>query len=311
MHTKAPMAIFCGCVRVSNIVLLIAYRTIQCQRKKHYAIKDEKQNQKILFSFCLCFKPCKTPQKFATMDPMEIDESQQVQTIEKLLQLPPLEFNNNVDTTNEFAKLVKIMNAVVAQDENDQRTQVVKKRIKALSRDATNTTDDNEFKNRINYETNYATLSKIASKVAKDQDKKRLRIVNKRITDLHKDGQVTKRVRVEGTGTRVEKEFTYANSRVNQMNGLAGKTYTRAIWEGAEYEYVPRNIRKRHVRTTEDASKKPPNKWILALQKARAEMGITGLVAVRREAKDRNDEQQILGERLYLRAREIMTEQKD
>lgn len=242
---------------------------------------------------------------------MEIDESQQVQTIEKLLQLPPLEFNNNVDTTNEFAKLVKIMNAVVAQDENDQRTQVVKKRIKALSRDATNTTDDNEFKNRINYETNYATLSKIASKVAKDQDKKRLRIVNKRITDLHKDGQVTKRVRVEGTGTRVEKEFTYANSRVNQMNGLAGKTYTRAIWEGAEYEYVPRNIRKRHVRTTEDASKKPPNKWILALQKARAEMGITGLVAVRREAKDRNDEQQILGERLYLRAREIMTEQKD
>lgn len=247
------------------------------------------------------------------MDHMEIDETrqQQVQSIEKLLQLPPLEFVNNVETTNEFAKLIKIMNAVEAQGGDKQKIQILVKRMRVLRRDVLDTTDDVEFKSRIDHETNYATLSKVASKVAKDKDKKRLRIVNKRITDLHRDGQVTKRVRVEGTGTRVEKEFTYANSRVNQMNGLAGKTYTRTVWEGAEYEYVPRNIRKRHVRTTDEASKKPPNKWILALQKARAEMGITGLVPVRREAKDRNDEQQILGERLYLRAREIMAEQKD
>lgn len=217
---------------------------------------------------------------------------------------------------------VRVLNAICSKLKDDDEEKMKKKsqatkRKMFLVRRAAEAENPDEFKARIALEPRYSTLTSLAKKMQQIKDKKRLRIVTKRIEELQKSGELKKKVRVEGTGTRVEKTFVYAKTKTNDELGRSGKEYTKLVWEGAEYEEQDRRIRKRRIRDEaaegEDTTnnKRPKNRWILALEQAKKELNVNGLVIVRREALDRDDEKQVLGERVYKRAREIMEESKN
>lgn len=232
-----------------------------------------------------------------------------------IAQLPSRQFQKEIAGI-ESVRLLNAINNKLKDDDTDaaKKYQIVKRKT-ALVRKASAAEDTEEFKARIAAETRYSTLASLAKKMQSDKDKKRLRIVSRRIEELQKSGELKKKVRVEGTGTRVEKTFVYAKTKANDELGRSGKEYKKWVWEGAEYEVQDRRIRKRRIREelegADEKPKRPKNRWILALEQAKQELKVTGLVIVRREALDRTDEKQVLGERVYKRAREIMDKSKN
>lgn len=227
--------------------------------------------------------------------------------MDSILAMPGQELRNYCDGQTRITTLVEISNKIDAT--NKAKLDIVARRIRILVRDVDESPTLDEFKARVDLTTSYDALSRLASRAVKKKDKGRLKIITKRIKEVTDEGKSKRRVRVSGTGTRVEKEFTYTDNRINREKGVAGKTYTRYVWEDAEYEWIDRTPRRRRIHD-ENNETKNDNIWIKAVREARKEMNIQGLVPIRREAKDPDDEQQILGERLYLRAREIMTELK-
>lgn len=205
------------------------------------------------------------------------------------------------------------IDANVSEEDSAIRRAMIQKRTTALLRNTFSVKDNAEFKARVKAETRYQPLANLARKVHAARDKTRLSVVTKRIDEMQKSGQLKKKVRVPGTGERVEKTFVYNDSVQNKKLGRVGKEYKKWVWEGAEYVEEVRKVNKRRIHPIDEdgnkvATKRPKNRWILAIEQAKNEMGLTGLVIVRREAADREDEKQLIGEKVYKRAREIMDE---
>lgn len=241
------------------------------------------------------------------MEHMDVDEYDGSVPMDSILAMPINELRNYCDGQTCVTTLAKISDKIDTND--DTKLDIVARRVRVLVRDVDEASTLDEFNARVDMIVSYNILSRLAGNAVKKKDKGRLRIVTKRINKVTEEGRAKRRVRVSGTGTRVKKEFTYIDNRINREKGIVGKTYTRDVWEDAEYEMVDRVPRRRRIRDEGDETKND-NVWVKAIREARREMNVHGLVPLRREAKDPNDEQQILGERLYLRAREIMNELK-
>jgi len=203
--------------------------------------------------------------------------------------------------------------ADVSPEDAALRHKMIQKRTNSLLNSSFLVKDDKEFKDRVAAETRYQSLSNLARKTHSARDKRRLAIVTKRIDEMQKSGELKKKVRVPGTGERVEKTFVYNDSVQNKKLGRVGKEYKKWVWEGAEYAEEVRKVNKRRIRPVDRegnnvVTKRPKNRWILAIEQAKKEMDLTGLVIVRREALDRQDENQLIGEKVYKRARQIMDE---
>lgn len=233
-----------------------------------------------------------------------------ISTATMLLGMDTESFKNEVNCMDN----VREINVLLGKVEDGTRRHALEKRKLILIRNAGAVEDLEEFKARVADEKRYSALTSLGKIMQTAKDKKRLRIVSRRIEELQKSGELKKKVRVEGTGTRVEKTFVYARTKANDDLGRSGKEYKKWVWEGAEYEYQDRRIRKRRIQdeNTQDENKpkRPKNKWLQALDQAKQELGVSGLVIVRREALDREDEKQILGERVYKRARAILDKAK-
>lgn len=143
----------------------------------------------------------------------------------------------------------------------------------------------------------------------------KLRAVENRMNELVSSGAAAGKRRVPGTGKRVEKTFTYADTPQNQKLSRVGQTYTRVEWEGAEYKSVERKKLRRRRRTTKtDADGNPvvrePSLWIVAHTQAKNERGITGFSRVLSKLPENPTADEITAHEVYMRAKEIMAELK-
>lgn len=116
----------------------------------------------------------------------------------------------------------------------------------------------------------------------------KIRVLEKRITELIDAGKVIRERRIPGTGKQVEREFVYAKNAENKLKKREGTTYKKLVWEGCQYEKVPvsrlLHKKRRHrdaaassgVEGEEPVAKKTraPTAWIRALKQARADLGV-------------------------------------
>jgi hypothetical protein len=230
----------------------------------------------------------------------------------KIIKLEPAAFKRVVKDTTKLKSLQKLEQLALAK-ENETYAAIIKKRITKLVRSAGNQEDFGEFKARVNEETRFSTLNRYRRDYANSGDEARLKLVNRRMQEILKNGGIKTRTRKEGTGERVEKTFTYSDSPSNRKLNRAGVEYKKWVWEGAEYVEVDRKIRKRRIKRekTEDEPPKKKNMWIEAVQRAKVEFEAPAFLIVRREAKDPEDPIQQIGVRVYKRALEIMVELKE
>lgn len=137
----------------------------------------------------------------------------------------------------------------------------------------------------------------------------KLRIIEKRMRDS--DDKQTRRK--AGTGKKVTVKATYKDTPSNRKLGRVGQEYERVVYEDAEVEECVRKVRRRKrpafLRGEEDKPKRG-NRWIRAVEQAKQELGAPGFVILRREPKDRDDPDQVMGARVYARAVEVMQEMK-
>ena len=128
-----------------------------------------------------------------------------------------------------------------------------------------------------------------------------------------KEGVTGKR-RIPGTGTKKVVEREYLDTPANRTAGLVGKTYTRTVWENAEYEEYKRNIRtNKRRRVVKEGAQPVRQVWMVACERAKAEFDDfpkNKWVAPVKAVKDEADPMQVMGHKLYLRAMEIKEEIK-
>lgn len=115
----------------------------------------------------------------------------------------------------------------------------------------------------------------------------KVRVLEKRLSELIEAGKVVRERRIPGTGKQVEKEFVYADNAENDKKKRVGQVYKKLVWEGCQYEKVPvsrlLHKKRRHsssepggVEGEEPVAKKtrPPTAWIRALKQARTDLGV-------------------------------------
>ena len=122
------------------------------------------------------------------------------------------------------------------------------------------------------------------------------------------------RRRVAGTGERKEVTLKYKDTASNRAQRRVGEEYTRVTWEGSEFEEYKRNIRtKKRKKVGPRDPNKPANTWIKAFTKAKSEfpeIAPNTWVAPKKVVTDPSNAQEVLQNRVYLRAMEIMAEEK-
>lgn len=157
----------------------------------------------------------------------------------------------------------------------------------------------------------YGTLSRyrkiLASSALGRNERKKLSFIEKEMEVILAKGLETKR-RKPGTGTRVVVKKVYGNTPANIRKGLVGKEYEKVEYHDAEVETRVRTRmrrRKRQMRANSDGTGHR-NAWITAVAEAKKELGTKNFVIVRKEVLDPEDEDQVLGHKVYLRAKEIM-----
>lgn len=204
-------------------------------------------------------------------------------------------FLKTVDKVRTLQKVKKIV------EEDEDKLGAAEKTLKKLVKQVNDPEIEmNEFKDRIKLEENYNTLNRYRKVHAEDVDK--CRIIYNHLKSLAKDGGLTVKRRKPDTGVRKEVEEVYKDTLENRNRGRVGQTYKRVVWEDAEYEEVPRKIRKRKRTTGE----KKHNPWTDSLAKAKEELGAPKYVTIRKEG-DPDD----IGVKVYKRAIEILQKYKE
>lgn len=151
-------------------------------------------------------------------------------------------------------------------------------------------------------------LRRALAKLAPDAEAaQRVAVVEKRMRALIKSGGAKVRRRKPGTGERVEEQRVYGDTAANRRLGRVGQAYTVVRHRGAEYEERDAVLRRRK-RARPGAA--VVNSWLDAVARAKAELGAQGFVKIRREPLDPGDERDVLGARVYARAKELHAEIK-
>ena len=213
----------------------------------------------------------------ATGEPVPIEAEAVVPLTNRQLQKQIKGINNMKVITALLADL-EVDTKVSPEDAALRRT-MIQKRTTSLLNSSFIVKDDKEFKDRVAAETRYQSLSNLARKTHSARDKRRLAIVTKRIDEMQKSGELKKNVRVPGTGERIENTFVYKDSVQNQKLGRVGKEYKKWVWQGAEYTEEVRKVNKRRIRPVDAegnniVTKRPKNRWILAIEQAKKEMSL-------------------------------------
>jgi hypothetical protein len=161
----------------------------------------------------------------------------------------------------------------------------------------------------------YATLSryrKLLTGAKTKNNRLKLRHVEDQMKAILDKGLETKR-RKAGTGERVMVKMVYKDTPGNRRADRVGKEYEKVTYENAEVATCVRTRmrrRKRQSRANPDGTPGPRNAWIVAVEQAKAELDTPKFVIVRKEVRDPADETQVVGNKVYLRAVEIMAANK-
>ncbi len=156
----------------------------------------------------------------------------------------------------------------------------------------------------------YNTLNRYRVMFAPDMSgngRRKLKLVEAAMQVILDEGASIKR-RVPNTGTREEIEAVYKDTASNQKLNRVGQTYKKVIYTNSEFEETKRFKMRRRRRNLNADPNKPVHKnlWIDSIGLAKAELNTPKLVIVRKAITDPADESQVLGNKVYLRAKEIM-----
>ena len=238
-------------------------------------------------------------------------------TWRSLVKLDTKDFKRAIKGADKINVLLKTR-AVAQEQGNQEYVDYITKQMDKLVKNLQQEEDMDEFKRLVQLETRYTTLNRYARGYQNNGDDARLRVVNRRLQQLAKNGDLKTRRRKEGTGKRVEKTFVYNDTPSNRKLERVGKEYKKWVWEDAEYEEIERKIRRRRAkkRTAEEGldepeKKKRRNLWIEAITQAKTELKAPAFLIVRREVKDPNDKTQKMGVKVYERAVQIMAKLKE
>ncbi len=178
-----------------------------------------------------------------------------------------------------------------------------------------------EYMNRAGSTKSYNTLLGMRSKLKKhlksEENENRvvsfdkIKIIEARMTELLSNGVTNKR-RKEGTGTKRVLESEYKDNATNRKLERVGKKYQTVIYEEAEYEEIP----VKPFRPTKSTKKRKrgtsiTSPWILAMKQAKEELKAPAFVLARKEVSNPEDPKQVLGNKVYLRAKEILIQLKN
>lgn len=201
---------------------------------------------------------------------------------------------------------------------DDDKLAVIDARVTKLSKQLIFDGALREFERRIGLIDSFGKLNKLrfvlnSASYTEDEamKRKKLNIVEKRMRAISETGAVVKRVRKAGTGTKVEEEHIYTDNKANRDAGRVGQTYKKVKYTDAEYEERP--VKMRRIRRTSAGGEDKPkrtNMWIEAVQQAKAALGAPSFVIVRKEVSDPSDAQQVMGQKVYQKACEIMAAAK-
>lgn len=156
----------------------------------------------------------------------------------------------------------------------------------------------------------YNTLNRYRVLFAPDMSgngRRKLKLVEAAMQVILDEGASIKR-RVPNTGTREEIEAVYKDTASNQKLNRVGQTYKKVVYTNSEFEETKRFKMRRRRRNLNADPNKPVHKnlWIDSIGIAKAELNTPKLVIVRKAITDPTDESQVLGNKVYLRAKEIM-----
>ena len=156
----------------------------------------------------------------------------------------------------------------------------------------------------------YNTLNRYRVLFAPDMSgngRRKLKLVEAAMQVILDEGAIIKR-RVPNTGTREEIEAVYKDTASNQKLNRVGQTYKKVVYTNSEFEETKRFKMRRRRRNLNADPDKPVHKnlWIDSIGLAKAELNTPKLVIVRKAITDPADESQVLGNKVYLRAKEIM-----
>lgn len=162
----------------------------------------------------------------------------------------------------------------------------------------------------------YNSLASLRGYLMKQEEitpllRKKILYTQRKMNEAVENANAGKR-RVPGTGERIEEVVEYKDTPENRKRNRVGQTYTRVTYKDAEYEErTQRRPRRIRIKTTEpevEGFTKPVrrNFWIEAMEIAKSELGAQSFIVVRKEVTDPNDEDQVFGHKVYLRAAEIL-----
>lgn len=161
----------------------------------------------------------------------------------------------------------------------------------------------------------YNTLNryrKILSSDLSTRNRTKLRHVEKQMQGMLEEGVKTRR-RVSGTGKRVEVAMTYLDTASNRKLERVGQAYTKVIYEDAEFEDNHRakmRRRRRQPRVVDESAPKRKNLWIDSIAEAKIQLNTAAFVIVRSTITNPEDPEQIVGNQLYILAKQIMAVKK-
>ena len=153
-----------------------------------------------------------------------------------------------------------------------------------------------------------------------DVNAKKIRFVQNLMKEYLGDtGRCTRR-RVPGTGDKVIVKIPYKDTPDNRKAGRVGQTWDKVVYENAEYsDYTQKKMRRYRIRQPEEvgADGKPVVKkrsrtlWIEALEQAKHKLNAPNFVVYRKDVKDPNDPEQVLGQQVYNEAMQILAVLKE
>lgn len=167
----------------------------------------------------------------------------------------------------------------------------------------------------------YSSLVSLKNFLTKQEEDvlvlKKIGYTQKKMKEVIKEnnGLVTKK-RVPGTGKKNVIEIPYKDTEQNRVLGRVGKTWSKVVYEGAEYkEHVQttsRRYRTKRKKTDENGNViKRSNPWITAVMEARKELNPDRFIPLRKDEPNPAEEDEVLGHQLYLRARSIQARNKE
>lgn len=258
--------------------------------------------------------------------PMDVEETPEMAASSKkkksrsksavatLAMMEPKPFKKAVANVDSAVLLVRYRDS---DKFDDAQKEVLSARIMQLSKHLIFEGNVKEFERRVGCCSSFSKLNKLRFTVNgnpiddAETRRKKVNIIEKRMRVLSAAENATKRVRKPGTGTKVEEEAVYADNKANREAGRVGQTYKKVSYTDAEYEERPLKMRRiRRVKPEGEEKPKRTNLWIEAIKQAKTELNAPKFVIIRSEVKDPNDEAQVLGNKVYQRAREILVAQK-